>query len=427
MQQGHCRLLILDDTLEDRTVIRLMLEEAAGRTWEFWEAEKIGPAFDYLENACIDCVLLDYQLPEMNGVRFLGEMTRRFGPLRFPVVMFTGAGREAVAVAALKAGAQDYLPKDLIRTDTLVRAIDSAIDRVKMLRERESQREQLEQANARLCIMDAAVKAAREAIMITDPELDFPGPRILFVNPRFTAVTGYSAEEVQGKTPRILQGPKTDRTVLDRLRLDLEEGRPFSGRAVNYRKDGSEFIQDWTIAAVNDEGGRLTNYVSVQRDATLDHLLEQRLQETEEHLELALRGADTGLWEWECESGRVVFDKYWPATLGYSADLAQTTFVWWTSVIHPEDLAPVLRKLEEHLQGAAPAYQAEYRMRTREGQWRWILSRGKVVDYFLDGRPARVSGTNLDLGLADLVSPDDSTADHPKSLTISLLSRRAGC
>ena len=98
---------------------------------------------------------------------------------------------------------------------------------------------QRKSAEETLRLLNSAVLQSRESIVITDAELDLPGPRIVFVNPAFTKMTGYSAEEVIGKTPRILQGSRTDQAVTNRLRQDLERGELFEGEAINYRKDGT--------------------------------------------------------------------------------------------------------------------------------------------------------------------------------------------
>ena len=262
------KVFIVDDSIEDRTVIRLMLEEAAGREWEFVEEEKGGFALERLEVESPDCILLDYQLVDMDGLKFLDEVNRRFGPLRFPVVMLTGSGRTSVAVNALKAGAQDYLSKDLIRSERLLRAVEGAIDRIRLLRERDAQQARMANTLSRLELLEIAVESATESIVITDNQLHPPGPRIVFANRAFSAITGYSIEEVLGQSPRLLQGPKTDRAVLDRLRHCLEQGEPFSGSVINYRKDGSEFVLDWSVAPVFGPNGSATHYVAVQRDVT---------------------------------------------------------------------------------------------------------------------------------------------------------------
>jgi PAS domain S-box-containing protein len=109
---------------------------------------------------------------------------------------------------------------------------------------------------------------ATASILITDGNLDLPGPTILFVNPAFTRMTGYTEEEVIGKTPRILQGPRTDKTVLKRLRSDMERGEVFKGESINYRKDGREFLLEWQVAPIRNSDGRTTHYVAFQSDIT---------------------------------------------------------------------------------------------------------------------------------------------------------------
>ena len=114
----------------------------------------------------------------------------------------------------------------------------------------------------------AAVESAIDAVMITDAELDLPGPRIVYVNPAFCRMTGWSAAELAGATPRLLQGPLTDRRVLDRIRDDLLSQQTFQGQAINYRRDGSPFTMEWSISTVRGDSGEPRFYVAVQRDMT---------------------------------------------------------------------------------------------------------------------------------------------------------------
>lgn len=119
-----------------------------------------------------------------------------------------------------------------------------------------------------LGLLEAAVYHARESIIITTAELNQPGPEIVFANPAFTQMTGYSAKELIGKTPRILQGPRTDRAVLNKLREQLSLGQVFYDEIVNYRKDGTEFNLEWHVAPIHNESGQITHYISIQRDIT---------------------------------------------------------------------------------------------------------------------------------------------------------------
>ncbi len=124
-----------------------------------------------------------------------------------------------------------------------------------------------EQLPDEMTLLRTVIGALGEAVIITDPELDAPGPRIQYVNPAFTRLTGYAPHEVLGQTPRILQGPNTDRTFLDDLRATLTAGRSFRGEAINYRKDGTQYVVEWSITPVL-EGDRVTHWVAVQRDVT---------------------------------------------------------------------------------------------------------------------------------------------------------------
>ena len=105
-----------------------------------------------------------------------------------------------------------------------------------------------------------------QAITLTRSAGDGPS-QIIYVNDAFTEMTGYEAEEVIGETPGMLQGPKTDPDVLDRLDRKIHNGETFHGETINYRKDGSEFVIEWKVAPVAQEG-EAAYYVAVQRDVT---------------------------------------------------------------------------------------------------------------------------------------------------------------
>ena len=170
------------------------------------------------------------------------------------------------------------------------------------LRRRIAEQEQIMQerwkVTERLRLLEAAVEKANDAIIITEAEpIDLPGPRIVYVNAAFTKVTGYTAEEAIGQTPRMLQGPDTDLAVNKKIRNHLKKWKPVQAEVLNYCKDGTKFWSELNIVPIANSRGGFTHWISVQRDVTARKALEM---ERETLLTEALEHADvdslTGLW-----------------------------------------------------------------------------------------------------------------------------------
>jgi PAS domain S-box-containing protein len=169
------------------------------------------------------------------------------------------------------------------------------------------------EAEQMLKLLETAVAQAKEVVLITSAQLEPPGPEILFVNPAFSEMTGYSQQEVLQKTPRILQGPKSDRAMLTELREALSRGEPFSGETVNYRKDGSEYYVEWDITPIRTSGGKISHFLSIQRNVTARKLAENQLKEMFRQVEKSRNDLGSILNELRIgtamtdENGRVVF------------------------------------------------------------------------------------------------------------------------
>jgi PAS domain S-box-containing protein len=161
-------------------------------------------------------------------------------------------------------------------------------------------------ADEQLRLYEKVVVNTRDAVLITEAApIDPPGPRIVYVNPAFTEMTGYTAQEIVGQTPRILQGAKTDRARLDKVRRALKKWNPTNVNLTNYRKDGSEFEVDLDIVPVADQKGEFTHFVSVQRDITERKQAEQLILEKNQMLEQTY----DAIFMWNLKSGI----SYWNA------------------------------------------------------------------------------------------------------------------
>ncbi|MBD8682793.1 putative bifunctional diguanylate cyclase/phosphodiesterase [Pseudomonas sp. CFBP 13719] len=134
----------------------------------------------------------------------------------------------------------------------------------------------------RLRLLESVVVHAKDAILITEAEpIDQPGPRIVYCNPAFLATTGFSLQEIVGKTPRILQCEETDRGTLDQIRSALSKWQPIEVELINTRRDGTRFWVQLSIVPVANEKGWFTHWVSVQRDITERKEAEESLKQAQ--------------------------------------------------------------------------------------------------------------------------------------------------
>ena len=131
---------------------------------------------------------------------------------------------------------------------------------------------------ARSNLLERAIAASSNGIIITEA---FPETSVIYVNPSFEHITGYSTAEVLGRNCRFLQGTDTNQPALDELRQAIRDGREWSGIVRNYRQDGTRFWNELSISPVRDSAGKLTHFVGVQTDITSRKQAEQELQHGE--------------------------------------------------------------------------------------------------------------------------------------------------
>jgi PAS domain S-box-containing protein len=239
-----------------------------------------------------------------------------------------------------------------------------------------------------------AVINASDVIVITNAQHDQePNPVIQYANPAFMRMTGYTPEEVIGKSPRLLQGPRTDRKTLNKIRAALDAWQPVQAELLNYRKDGTEFWGELNIVPIADAHGVHTHWVAVKRDITERKRAEEALMKSEKRLRTMADAAPVLIWESD-ENKKITYcNKSW---LDFTRKtLEQTIGFGWYDDIHSEDLPRVMATLNKGVDAHHP-FDIEFRRRRWDGQYRWLFGNG-VPKFTADGILTGFVGCSLDI------------------------------
>jgi PAS domain S-box-containing protein len=234
---------------------------------------------------------------------------------------------------------------------------------------------------------------ANAPIMVWDPEF-----RITRFNHAFERLTGRTEGEVAGKHLSILFPEESRDTSLDQIRTTLAGERWESVEIPIQHISGDTHIVLWNSANILDPAGTIISTIAQGQDITERKRTEEALRTNEEQLSLVIEGSGVGLWDWNIQTGKTVFNERWAEIAGYSlSELSPLSIETWTTLCHPEDLAISDALLKEHFAKKSPRYECEARIRHKDGHWVWVLDRGKVVEWDRDDRPIRMAGTHLDI------------------------------
>ncbi len=163
------------------------------------------------------------------------------------------------------------------------------------------------------------------------------------------------------------------------------------------------------VACLNDQG-KIYELRGTVQDISERKLQEQAIIASRQQLQLALEGSELGFWDWDLESQQMHVCDRWLSMIGYSRGEISTNPAEWPEIVHPDDLAAAKVQIARHLAGETALYELEFRAKTKSGEWRWLLTRGKVVAWNDLGQPIRMSGTHTDIHQRRLLTEADRQA-----------------
>ncbi len=262
-----------------------------------------------------------------------------------------------------------------------------------VLQEAQAQHER-QRAEERLRLFESVVINGHDAVIITngDPE----DPQITYVNAAFTESTGYAPEEVISKTLRLLQGPKTARAQLNKIRQAMLAHKSIHTELINYRKDGSEFWVDLNLVPIMDDRGTLTHYVALQRDITERKWSEKALIATQARLKYLLLSNPSVIYTCHPNRNRscTFVSENVNQQLGYEVWQYLKDSHFWSERIHPDDLSVVLEHVSQLFE--VEQLTCEYRFLHRDGSYRWLRDGMKLLRD-RQGQPVEIIGSVVDI------------------------------
>lgn len=257
---------------------------------------------------------------------------------------------------------------------------------------------------------------------------------VSMVNPAGCLLLGHHEDEILGKNWFDTFLPEQTRESSREKFIQMVTGmmaRPEQVENVIVGGDGRERMVAWHVTLIRDENGTVTGTLRSGEDITDRIQTEQKLErqneelqsaneelaateeelksqfnelsaiqrelwKSEERFSLALDATNEGIWDWDITTGLAFFSPNWYTMLGYEPDEIPGSYATWRSLVHPDDLPSTEQKIQESI-SRNEGYSIEFRMKTKQGNWKWILTKGRVITWDSEGNPVRMVGTHTDI------------------------------
>lgn len=163
------------------------------------------------------------------------------------------------------------------------------------------------------------------------------------------------------------------------------------------RRDGSVRQLSAHVQIVYDDAGAPERLIGALRDITEEKRAQAEVATSRDWLELAVWGGELGIWDWRIADGTVFRNERWARALGLPSKSRVGSEEDWRALVHPDDFDRANEVWHAHVRGALPLYEAEMRLKRGDGDYIWVLSRGKIVERSADGSPLRATGTHVNI------------------------------
>jgi PAS domain S-box-containing protein len=424
LRHNRMKVLLIEVNLDEVELIRQLLSETFTESkLKIIHVGCLQAGIEILQNQKFDVVLLNLTLPDQQGLQIISQV-KNYGATT-PIVVILPNNDQKLALSTIHAGAEFYLVKDSIDSEVLIHCLNYAIERqrtkneVNLLLEATTTISHCQDFNEALTVtLSLLCKHINwefgEAWIVNDEQKLNYSPGWYSSDRQFTEL-GEHSQKLQLLPGEGLPGrvfvSKNPEWIKD---IYLTENSSFLRSEITAKLGLNScfaipIIGEIQVLAVlvffkedkQSEDKHLLELLSAVATQLGSHIqrkkTEAALQLSEERLNLAIAASKLGLWDWNISTGQIYFNSYWKEMLGYEEIEIDNNYTAFEKLMHPEDMPRVLQILSNHLENLTDFYEVEFRMQSKSGEWKWILSRGKVFRRDETGKPLRMTGTHQDI------------------------------
>jgi len=436
--QKNETILVVDDNRQITSFLTGELLPSLG--YQSLEANDGKTALELVRTRPVSLMLLDMQLPDLTGLDILRQLSDE--DRKIPAILFTAHGSEEIAADAFRLGVQDYLSKP-VDADILNMAISRALAESRLEHEKEFLTNQLKDQVARLKVLARVGQSVTSTL-----DLDDVLRRIVEAGVHLTRAEEGFLALVDGQTDqlylRAVKNIDQDKTKTMRLPVNdsligqvVRTKHPFrstssQGQSLKVstgfmvysllhvpliskdkvlgvlsvdnrlrRQEFTESDENLLTSLAGYAGVAIENaslYEQAQQEIRVRVRAEQALRDSEQRYELAVRGANDGLWDWNLRTNQIYYSPRWKAMFGYTENQIGNNPSEWLNRIHPEDVERVKLDISAHINGVTSQFENEHRILHKDGTYRWVLARGLAVRE-TRGPAYRMAGSLTDVTL----------------------------